>query len=561
MSDKKTSGVPPTMLLGYRTILFSRITVAMMLLLGCFTVTSQAAEGKPNVVILFIDDLNFADIKDVYDFGRFPAPWRYGHDAPYAQPVRKSPVMVSPNLDRLAQNAVIFDRFYVTSSVCTPSRYSLLTGQYASQAYSLEREKWEPGQSVHRVGFNTHIHRDQYTMPGLFRSAGYTTGIVGKLHCHDANEQEIIQTYKKYNKQERLSPEALAEIKANYLKFVNIIRRDYAWDSVERVYNGNADAHFTPRQLRYFNMDWCTEAALDFIEANKSKPFFLYYAINLPHGVNTPGHMQAMKNLASPMGPLKKAPGVIPTVDEICRRIEEAGGDPDNSAAPTMIDAVLGVVDEKLKEAGVYDNTILVFLSDHQALGKQHVYEGSRVPCLIRWPAKVKRTIRSDALLANIDLLPTFAEIVGGTLSEDVVVDGRSFAPLLLGDASFPGRESLMLEMEYGRALVAGEYKYIEFFVPEAVRQQVANRATRQDKRGNTVRVGWQWNLRQAPQMFPHYFEPVQLYDLAKDPLESHNLIGNPEHATVAKRMRKELMPLIERCKEVQAAAAKEYQP
>jgi hypothetical protein len=133
--------------------------------------------------MLFIDDLNVSDVKDVYDLEKFPAPWRYGNQDPYAQPPKRSPVVVSPNIDKLAQNAIIFDRFYITSSVCTPSRYSLLTGQYASQSYSLSKEKMKPGQTVKPVSFNTHIHRDQYTLPEMFKSVGYTTGLVEK-HKH-----------------------------------------------------------------------------------------------------------------------------------------------------------------------------------------------------------------------------------------------------------------------------------------------------------------------------------------------------------------------------------------
>lgn len=535
-----------------------RWRASLVLFLGLSAFCAGAAD-KPNVVLLFIDDLNFSDVKDAYDLEKFPAPWRYGHTDPYAQPARKSPVVVSPNIDKLAQESIIFDRFYVTSSVCTPSRYSLLTGQYASQSYTLAKEKMKPGQGVKPVSFNTHIHRDQYTLPQMFKSVGYTTGLVGKLHAHDTNIAEIKSTYVKYNKMKKLTPEALAEIKANYERFVEGIRRDYPWDFAERIYCDNSDASYTPHQLRYFNMDWCTESALDFIDAQKENPFFLYYAINLPHGVNAPGHMQAMENRASPMGILEKNPGVIPTVKEICERITEAGGDPQESAVPTMIDAVVGVIDQKLKEADVYDNTILIFLSDHQAMAKQYPYEGSHVPCFIRWPESFSKSFRTDALVANIDVLPTLAELVGGTVPEDVVVDGKSFAPLLRGDSGFKGRDSLMLEVEYGRAMVEGSYKYIEFFAPTSVKKKIANKEIYTNNKGAVNRVGWQGYLREAPQMFPHYYEAVQLYNLASDPLEQSNLMDNPEYHERAKRMRGDVMNHIERCRQVQKTAAKAW--
>jgi len=520
---------------------------------------AEAAETRPNVVMLFIDDLNFSDVKDVYDLEKFPAQWRYGHKDPYAQPAKKSPVVISPNMDKLAQNSIIFDRFYVTSSVCTPSRYSLLTGQYASQSYTLAKYKMAPGQKVKPVSFNTHIHRDQYTLPEMFKSAGYTTGLVGKLHAHDTNAKEIIATYTKYRPMKKLTKEALAEIKGNYERFVEGVRRDYPWDFAERIYCDNADASYTPQQLRYFNMDWCTESALDFIDAHKKDPFFLYYAINLPHGVNTPGHMQAMKNLASPMGILDKTPGVIPTVKEICDRIKKAGGNPNTSAAPTMIDAVLGVIDQKLKDAGVYDNTILVFLSDHQAMAKQYPYEGSRVPCFIRWPESFSKSFRTDALVSNIDVLPTLADIVGGKLPDDVLIDGKSFAPLLRGDSSFKGHESLMLEVEYARAIVDRNYKYIEFFAPDKVKEQIANKEWYTMKNGQHKRVGWQAYLREAPEMFPHYYDTAQMYNLAKDPLEQTNLMDNPEYHERAKKMRSDVMTHIEKCLKVQKAAGKNF--
>ena len=332
---------------------------------------------------------------------------------------------------------------------------------------------------------------------------------------------------------------------------------EYSWDRADRIYPDNAGSNYRPKQLKVFNVDWVTEGALNFIEENKNEPFFLYFPVNLPHsGPGSRGgaahRLSEHGRLATSAGMLDKAPGVIPDVSILHEQIKKAGGNIETSDGLTLIDAMVGLLNQKLRETNNFENTVFVFLSDHQAFAKNNPHASPRVPCMIRWPEKIKKQRRSGALCANIDLLPTLAEISGAEIPENVVVNGKSFMPLLMGDTKFKGHESIMIEINYARAMVKGDYKYIEYFAPDKLKKDVAAKATIKDKEGNEVRVGWFEKRYLADQYFNNYFDRTQLYNTAKDPLDELNLVNNPEYKSVARKMRKELTAEIEELKKQQ---------
>jgi len=507
---------------------------------------AQASE-KPNVVVFFMDDLDFSGMGSGYDLMKVPSCERLAGGKP------EFPVIVTPHTDKLVEQALVFDRFYITSPVCSPSRYSLLTGKYASTAYNLNNQ-FAPGQTVHCIDWSPHVKPGQYTLPEMFKSAGYRTGIVGKLHCEDGY-YAMSAMYRKYTKENPLSPETAAELTAGYLNFVKEVKELYKCDYADRIYFDNAEAGYIPRQVKAFNLDWCTEGALDFLEASKNEPFFLYFSVNYPHG-NSGGGTTRFKEEArrkTPMGLLDKIPGVLPDIEIARQQIRDAGGNPNASDSLTMVDYALGAIEAKLRETGNYENTIFIYLSDHQKLAKNNPHGAAHVPCVIRWPAKIKKRGRTDAFCANIDLLPTLAEIVGAKIPEHANLDGESFAPLLFEDSTFEGHDSILLEINYARALVRGEYKYIEYFAPDKIRNAVTSgkteiyRKTRKERR-----VGWYGMRYNADKYYPNYFDPVQLINLKKDPFERVNLADNPEYQSTIKKMRSELMDKVEDLKQEQ---------
>ena len=527
----------------------NRIQLQIAILLTLIgSVCSAWAADKPNVVVFFMDDLDFSGMAEGYDLMQVSSSERLEADEP------DFPVIVTPHTNKLVEQSLLFDQFFITSPVCTPSRFSLLTGKYSSTAYNLKND-FEPGQSVHLIDWTPHVKQGQYTLPGMFRSAGYRTGIVGKLHCEDSY-YKMSALYKKYTTQDPLSSEVAAELAAAHWDFVTEIKELYQCDYADRIYFDNAESKYFPKQLKGFNLDWCTEGALDFLEANKDEPFFLYFSVNYPHGVSGAGRTRFNEEARrkTPVGMLDTIPGVLPDVEVARQQIRDAGGDPNETDSLTMVDYALAAIEQKLRDTGNYENTIFIYLSDHQKLAKNNPHGGAHVPCVIRWPAKFNQQWRTDALCANIDLLPTLAEVVGARIPDAAKIDGKSFAPLLFGDASFEGHDSILLEVNYARALIQGEYKYIEYFAPDKIREAVMSGQTEIFKKTKQERrVGWHGMRYYADEYYPNYFDPVQLINLDKDPFERVNLADNPEYAPIAQQMRAELLGKVERLKAEQA--------
>lgn len=205
---------------------------------------------------------------------------------------------------------------------------------------------------------------------------------------------------------------------------------------------------------------------------------------------------------------LEQIPGVLPDIEVARQQIRDAGGNPNATDSLTMVDHALGAIETKLRETGNYENTIFIYLSDHQKLAKNNPHGATHVPFVIRWPAKFKKQWRSDALCANIDVLPTLAEIVGAKIPAQAKIDGQSFAPLLLGEKEFKGRDSVLLEINYARALIEGDYKYIEYFAPDKVRNAIASGKTEIYKKTKKERrVGWHGMRYYVERYYPNYFD------------------------------------------------------
>lgn len=363
------------------------------------------AQSPPNFIIIFTDDQGYEDLGC------------YG-----------SPNIKTPNIDRMAAEGVRFTSFYA-APFCGPSRAALLTGCYPPR---------------NRMAFNhnpeakTGLNHDEITIADMLKPLGYATMCIGKWHLgdhlqflppHHGFDQFYGLPYS--NDMWPLNPRMPFGDPPDP-RHIAIKER------VKMTGFANSDRPLAPNQKfgvplylyrnltvlgvntdqAWFVADY-TREALQFIETNKDRPFFIYLAHNMPH----------VPLFASEAFLGKSERGLYGDV------IEE-------------IDWGVGQVLDKLKELGLDDNTLVIFTSDNGPwlqygidggsagplrAGKGTVYEGGmRVPGIMRWPGKIPAGHETGEVAATMDLLPTFARLAGGSLPDDRVIDGRDIWPLMV---------------------------------------------------------------------------------------------------------------------------------
>jgi arylsulfatase A-like enzyme len=243
----------------------------------------------------------------------------------------------------------------------------------------------------------------------------------------------------------------------------------------------------------------------------------------------------------------------MPPREELLSRLREAGVS-ETTAMATWIDDAVGAVLGRLEAHGLAENTIVIMTVDHLARGKYTCYEGGHVPFIVRWPAKIAAGMETDALCANIDLVATLTELVGGELPVDYETDGVSFADVLVApDGAARPRKHVYVECCNIRGIVTSRWKYIANRVTDEVMALIEADEREARQTGRKRLVGWdgrknphahaeQEGIRYfACGRFEHYFDPDQLYDLEEDPCEQHNLVGDPQYAQIVAEM-KELL-------------------
>ena len=336
--------------------------------LGTIAASLGRAEGaparRPNVVVILTDDQGYGDIHS------------HGNDR-----------IDTPNLDALAASGARFQRFYV-SPLCAPTRASFLTGRYY------------PRTGVHGVSGGAETMRsEEVTIAEVLKAAGYATACFGKWHngAHYPHHP-LGQGFDEY----------LGVCCGHWNNYFDIVM----------------DHNGKPEQTRGYVTDVLTDAALDFIERNRQKPFFVYLPYNTPH---------------SPMQ--------VP--DKYFDKYVARGLDPRTACIYGMcecIDYNVGRLLARLDALGLGDETIVVFFTDNGPNGPRYnagmrgakgsVHEGGvRVPCFVRWRGHIEPGTVIEQIAADIDLLPTIAEMTGAPLPEGVKLDGVSLVPLLTGQA------------------------------------------------------------------------------------------------------------------------------
>ncbi|NJB85413.1 arylsulfatase A-like enzyme [Lewinella marina] len=452
----------------------------------------------------------------------------YGDVSAYGQTTLKT-----PNIDALAAGGVRFTNGYASSATCTPSRYALLTGVYP---WRNEDAAILPGTAPLIIDTN------QITVPGMLRDVGYHTGVVGKWHLGlgsgnvnwnervspGPNEVGFDYSYIMAATQDRVPTVYLENGTVVGLDPDDPIEVDYqknfpgdptGLDNPElltmRWHHGHNHSivNGIPRigymkggeaaKWSDFDMaDHFLERAQQYVRDHKDKPFFLYYAMQQPHVPRTPHPRFVGSSGLGPRG------DVIVEADwavgEFIKTLREA-----DLLENTLI--VLSSDNGPVLNDGYFDDAVEK-LGDHKPAGplrggKYSLYEaGTRVPFIAYWKGRIDPTV-SDALISQLDLLPSLAELVGGNLSTaSGAMDGQVLLPVLLGESQ-EGRRDLVLEATSRTALRRDDWLMIPPYTGLALLEEV------QIETGNN--------------------DSYQLYKLSEDPGQRINLAEElPEKLT-----------------------------
>lgn len=565
MSDTTSSDITRRAFLGGAAS--AALAVGMGGLAGCqphLLAGEPSLKRRPNFVIIYVDDLDFDELSPYSEPG-WPS-YTNAHRAGLL-PKQETPHfqnhvflsddeqsyfadarMLTPHLARLAERGVRMNRYYATSAVCTPSRYGLLTGRYASRSRSAHfLEENPPGQPA-CIEWNTYLGSGESNLAKALRSVGYRTALVGKWHLGDYPAElypwsRLCSVQRELAYQDPRDPAVASRIRDLYEACRQSVLDGHGFDEVDRLYHNNKEGLPVPKALQVHNNAWVAQGAFDFIHRqNTEQPFFLYMALTAPHGQYYADWLLE-NELATSAGMLDERPADLPSKQDILRRVRAAGLDPRNAMA-TSIDDAVGAVVRALEATGHDQDTVVIVASDHQSRGKNNCYEGARVPCLMAGPGVMPRRSGLDALCANIDIAPTLLAMAGANPALLGQTDGRDLSGLLAGRTPTDWREHLLLEIGYTRAVVTPHHKYIANRPSAQVLQRMQAEAAAASDRMQR-RIDWAGNQNPhwgepgvwfyASRDFPCYFDPDQLYDLDQDVFEQTNRYNDPALADIRK--------------------------
>ncbi len=528
----------------------------VLLGIGCASEFPESAPNQPNIIIIYADDVGYGDIS------------AYGAEQ-----------IQTPHIDRLAEQGVRFTNAYASSAMCTPSRYSLLTGRYA---FRLENA------GILSAEDPLLIDPESSTLPDILGNAGYATSIVGKWHLGLGSPGEAIDWNGSIAPgplevgfdESFIVPVTNDRVPTVYIQGHRVYQLSQADDSLEIVYpkEGHHDyqeehfgegkqtetnapqplvgnlpsGHTHPEKLRYpadaqhsgtivngisrigymagGSSAWWDDEQMStvlvdksrqFVEQHKDQPFFLYLSL-------TKNHVPRLPN----------------------RKFRGKSGSGLRGDAVVELDWVVGQVTKMLKERNLYENTLVIFTSDNGPVfydgyedgaltdhnghdpsgpfsgGKYVAYEGgTRMPTIVSWPKKARKGVVSDAMISQVDMLSSLAAVSGAQIPEDYQHDSQNLLPVLLGKQQ-QGRKQLVQQSSDGLALRRGKWKYM----PAAERSDWAyNRHNKGDTPLNT-----------EPLTNQRY-----LFNLQDDTAETDNLVE--QESKMADSLHNELNDIINR--------------
>lgn len=496
---------------------------------------------KPNIVLFVAEDLDFEGV-NCYD----PAATGYSgliqhrnrYASEYFQPVR---AMLTPTIDWLAGDGVPFTNYYCSAPVCTPSRYTIMTGRFPERSHALT-DCSKPA----TIWFNTPVCPGETLLPKALKEGGYETAIFGKWHNYPAEAgKELHRLYSSFPEDSSWEDPGVREAIAAGQKYAcdYLTRPEFGWDVAERIYYDNPEPYL-PVEISSHNIDWVAEGAVNYLRnrPKSGKPFFTYVAVSIPHSRYNGRRFAEANPLSSAAGLLEEPPHVMASREQIRARVRAAGL-PDSACEGLWLDEAVKAVYHAACAAAPEEETLFIFTTDHPTGGKGSVHLG-RIPLIFHWPGHIDPAAPQDCLLSEVDLAPTILELAQCPIPKEMAQDGASFAKLLLEGAP-AGRESALIELVNSRAVVAHGFKYIANRLPDdSAETRSAWESVGWLAQNPTAKESVWWHLDDC---FPHYFDGDELYDLTTDPLEQHNLAGRPEYAEILSKMKEELRRQLER--------------
>jgi len=473
-------------------------------------------DARPNIIVFLLDDY------DKYETSV------YGGK------------VLTPNLDRLSRQGVTFHNAHVTSTVCTPSRYTFLTGRYASSSYFKEfLELFPPGRQT-LPGFNVGLEDDNMNVGAVLARHGYATGFVGKYHVGPHLKDNAAAGKLGLHdipKNTPYSDEINKKMFANEKLLRTLVKqRGFTW--AKNIYWENTKAPF-----QQHNPEWTIEAALEFIELHKDRPFYLHYATTLLHGPNGSWHKSLSHPKVTGEGMIDRKLNAMPPRDSVMQRIQKAGLT-ENEAGYLWMDDSLGVLLDKLDKLGIAENTVVLFVADHGSVnkGSLHKKRGTETPCIMRWPAGMAKGRRCDSLIQNTDFAATWFELARVKLPAKYRLDGVSLVPLFKAPDRTV-RDYVYCEMGAARSVKTKDYSYIALrYTKEQIKALRAG-----DRRTIKAAVGLSGGVSRSFATHPDAFAADQLYDIAADPDAQKNLAAHPSHAKTLAKMKKTLAAALKR--------------
>lgn len=418
--------------------LYTILTLLILSLCSCNSLKKEASEKKinkkPNIVFIMADDLGWGELNT------------YGSD-----------FNETPNLNKLASQGMRFTQAYAAAPVCSPTRASLMTGQYPA-----------------RVGITDflapkskrYLEPEKYiTINEALSKAGYHTGMIGKWH---------LDTHFDENKGSPVN-HGFDEVIGTETKYIADGDYFYPYDKVNTL--EGEEGEFLPDRL--------AQEAVKYIERNKEKPFYLYLS-----------HFSVHTSLDAPKPLVDKykkkfdaihGEGEADRIFDGPKNKKHKGKDKNNPYLAAMLERVdhgVGEIMEALKENGIEDNTLLIFFSDNGGAGnvgdngylrghKLMLYEGGiREPLIMRWPGKIEQNSIMDYPVSSVDFYPTFLEVADTEKPQDYKLDGVSLYSLITKNEE-PKRKTLFWHYpsetanavpRMASAVRDGDFKLIEFY-------------------------------------------------------------------------------------------------
>lgn len=414
----------------------------------CFCMNSEAATRKPNIIVFLADDLGYGEL----------GCQGYTKEIP------------TPHVDSIAQGGIRFTQGYIAATYCSPSRAGLMTARYPTRF----------GHEFNGAGPGFGLPLSETTMADRLKALGYATCAVGKWHLGD---------------QPHLYP-----VKRGFDEYMGCLANPGSYfqpsqwiDSLGKIMPGKD----------FYTTEAFADRAVDWIERNKNRPFFLYLPFNAEH---------------APLHATEKYLARFPGIQDEKRRTF--------AAMLSAMDDAIGRVLAKVREIGAEQNTLIVFYSDNggptpsttSSNGPLHGFKmttsegGTRIPFLVQWKGSLPAGKVYENPVIQLDLLPTFIAAAGGTVDSAWKLDGINLMPFLTGRDK--GRPHQTLYWRFGEqwAIRDGDWKLVASRV-DGNRPRLINLAqdigeandlsAAEPQKHSALMAKWkEWNAEQKPALW-----------------------------------------------------------